>query len=258
MAEETSQQAPEEHKSKLKKLLGYAVKNGASDLHMTVGCAPAVRIDGEIRFLPADPLSFADMESFLDEMMTERQKSDFMERGDADLAHGVPGLGRFRVNVLRQRGSTALVMRHVKGKILDFEALNLPPVLEKISSMQRGLVLITGTTGSGKSTTLASMVDWINQRRRLHIVTLEDPIEFLHSNKKSVVTQREMAIDTRDFMVALRAVMREDPDVILIGEMRDAETFQAAISAAETGHLVFTTLHTTNVMLTIDRIMDMF
>ncbi len=258
MAEETNQQAPEEHKSKLKKLLGYAVKNGASDLHMTVGCAPAVRIDGEIRFLPADPLSFADMESFLDEMMSERQKNDFMERGDADLAHGVPGLGRFRVNVLRQRGSTALVMRHVKGKILDFEALNLPPVMEKISSMQRGLVLITGTTGSGKSTTLASMVDWINQRRRLHIVTLEDPIEFLHSNKKSVVTQREVAIDTRDFMVALRAVMREDPDVILIGEMRDAETFQAAISAAETGHLVFTTLHTTNVMLTIDRIMDMF
>ncbi|MBW7866096.1 MAG: type IV pilus twitching motility protein PilT [Candidatus Hydrogenedens sp.] len=258
MAEETNQQAPEEHKSKLKKLLGYAVKNGASDLHMTVGCAPAVRIDGEIRFLPADPLSFADMESFLDEMMTERQKNDFMERGDADLAHGVPGLGRFRVNVLRQRGSTALVMRHVKGKILDFEALNLPPVMEKISSMQRGLVLITGTTGSGKSTTLASMVDWINQRRRLHIVTLEDPIEFLHSNKKSVVTQREVAIDTRDFMAALRAVMREDPDVILIGEMRDAETFQAAISAAETGHLVFTTLHTTNVMLTIDRIMDMF
>lgn len=258
MADGTNQQAPEEHKSKLKKLLGYAVKNGASDLHMTVGCAPAVRIDGEIRFLPAEPLTFADMESFLDEMMTERQRNDFMERGDADLAHGVPGLGRFRVNVLRQRGSTALVMRHVKGKILDFEALNLPPVLDKISAMPRGLVLITGTTGSGKSTTLASMVDWINQRRRLHIVTLEDPIEFLHSNKKSIVTQREVAIDTRDFMAALRAVMREDPDVILIGEMRDAETFQAAISAAETGHLVFSTLHTTNVMLTIDRIMDMF
>jgi twitching motility protein PilT len=248
----------EPQKSKLKKLLGYAVKNGASDLHMSVGSPPAVRIDGEIRFLPAEPLTFADMESFLDEMMNEHQRAEFEKRGDADLAHGVPGLGRFRVNVLKQRGSTAMVLRHVKGKILDFDTLHLPPVLEKIASMPRGLVLITGTTGSGKSTTLASLVDWINQRKRLHIVTLEDPIEYLHSNKRSVVTQREVAIDTQDFLSALRAVMREDPDVILIGEMRDAETFQAAISAAETGHLVFSTLHTTNVMLTIDRIMDMY
>lgn len=248
----------EPQKSKLKKLLGYAVKNGASDLHISVGSPPAVRIDGEIRFLPAEPLTFADMEAFLGEMMNEYQRADFEKRGDADLAHGVPGLGRFRVNVLKQRGSTAMVLRHVKGKILDFDTLHLPPVLEKIASMPRGLVLITGTTGSGKSTTLASLVDWINQRKRLHIVTLEDPIEYLHSNKRSVVTQREVAIDTQDFLTALRAVMREDPDVILIGEMRDAETFQAAISAAETGHLVFSTLHTTNVMLTIDRIMDMF
>ncbi|NLV39761.1 MAG: type IV pilus twitching motility protein PilT [Candidatus Hydrogenedentes bacterium] len=248
----------EPQKSKLKKLLGYAVKNGASDLHISVGSPPAVRIDGEIRFLPAEPLTFADMNSFLDEMMNEYQRADFEKRGDADLAHGVPGLGRFRVNVLKQRGSTAMVLRHVKGKILDFDTLHLPPVLEKIAGMPRGLVLITGTTGSGKSTTLASLVDWINQRKRLHIVTLEDPIEYLHSNKRSVVTQREVAIDTHDFLSALRAVMREDPDVILIGEMRDAETFQAAISAAETGHLVFSTLHTTNVMLTIDRIMDMF
>ena len=248
----------EPQKSKLKKLLGYAVKNGASDLHISVGSPPAVRIDGEIRFLPAEPLTFADMEAFLKEMMNEYQRADFEKRGDADLAHGVPGLGRFRVNVLKQRGSTAMVLRHVKGKILDFDTLHLPPVLEKIAAMPRGLVLITGTTGSGKSTTLASLVDWINQRKRLHIVTLEDPIEYLHSNKRSVVTQREVAIDTHDFLSALRAVMREDPDVILIGEMRDAETFQAAISAAETGHLVFSTLHTTNVMLTIDRIMDMF
>ena len=250
--------ADEPQKSKLKKLLGYAVKNGASDLHICVGSPPAVRIDGEIRFLPAEPLTFADMNSFLDEMMNEHQRADYERRGDADLAHGVPGLGRFRVNVLKQRGSTAMVLRHVKGKILDFDSLHLPPVLEKIASMPRGLVLITGTTGSGKSTTLASLVDWINQRKRLHIVTLEDPIEYLHSNKRSVVTQREVAIDTHDFLSALRAVMREDPDVILIGEMRDAETFQAAISASETGHLVFSTLHTTNVMLTIDRIMDMF
>jgi twitching motility protein PilT len=248
----------DENTSKLRKLLGYAVKNGASDLHLTVGSAPAVRIDGEIRFLPADPLSFADMESFLGEMMSKDQRAIFDDRGDFDLAHGVAGLGRFRVNIMRQRGSVAVVMRHVKGKILDFDALHLPAVLGRVADMPRGLVLITGTTGSGKSTTLASMVDWINQRKRMHIVTLEDPIEYLHVNKKSIVTQREVAIDTRDFTSALRAVMREDPDVILVGEMRDAETFQAAISAAETGHLVFSTLHTTNVMLTIDRIMDMF
>ncbi len=246
------------NRSKLKKLLGYAVKNGASDLHLSVGSPPAVRIDGEIRFLPADPLTLEDMESFVNEMMNERQRDTFYDRGDFDLAHGVPGLGRFRVNALRQRGSTAIVMRHVKSKILGFEALNLPPVLSRIADMPRGLVLITGTTGSGKSTTLASLVDWINDHKRMHIVTLEDPIEYLHTNKKSIVTQREVAIDTRDFLAALRAVMREDPDVILIGEMRDAETFQAAISAAETGHLVFSTLHTTNVMMTIDRIMDMF
>ncbi len=149
-------------------------------------------------------------------------------------------------------------MRHVKGKILDFTQLNLPPAMEKIADMARGLALITGTTGSGKSTTLASIIDWVNQRKRHHIITLEDPIEFLHQNKKSIVNQREINIDTKNFHSALRAAMREDPDVILIGEMRDQETFQAAISAAETGHLVFSTLHTTNAMLTIDRIMDMF
>ena len=174
MADETvvKSNGDEPQKSKLKKLLGYAVKNGASDLHISVGSPPAVRIDGEIRFLPAEPLTFADMEAFLGEMMNEYQRAEFEKRGDADLAHGVPGLGRFRVNVLKQRGSTAMVLRHVKGKILDFDTLHLPPVLEKIASMPRGLVLITGTTGSGKSTTLASLVDWINQRKRLHIVTL--------------------------------------------------------------------------------------
>jgi pilus retraction protein PilT len=149
-------------------------------------------------------------------------------------------------------------MRHVRGKIMGFEALHLPTVMERIADMSRGLVLITGTTGSGKSTSLAALIDWINERKRFHIITLEDPIEFLHKNKKSILTQREVTIDTRDFKVALRAAMREDPDVILVGEMRDAETFQAAISAAETGHLVFSTLHTTNCMLTIDRILDMF
>ncbi len=242
----------------LRKLLGYAVKNGASDLHLTVGSAPALRLDGEMRFLQTEPLQPDDTLGFAREMMNDKQYEDFLEKGDADLAYGIAGLGRFRVNILRQRGSVGIVMRHVKGTILDFESLHLPPVMGKIADMPRGLVLITGTTGSGKSTTLASLIDWINQRKRFHIITLEDPIEYLHTNKKSIVTQREVNIDTRDFSAALRAAMREDPDVILIGEMRDGETFQAAISAAETGHLVFSTLHTTNVMLTIDRIMDMF
>ena len=242
----------------LQKILSYAVKNGASDIHLTVGSPPGIRLDGEIRFIDTENLEPEDTKSFAEEIMDEHQAAKFRDSGDADLAYGVSGLGRFRVNILMQRGSVGIVMRHVKGKILNFESLNLPPGMTTISSLHRGLVLITGTTGSGKSTTLASIIDYINQRKRYHIVTLEDPIEFLHTNKKSIVTQREINIDTFDFNKALRAAMREDPDIILVGEMRDAETFQAAISAAETGHLVFSTLHTTNAMLTIDRIMDMF
>ncbi len=244
--------------SLLRKILEHAVRHGASDVHLAVGSPPAVRIDGEIRFVQAENLTPADTMAFLDEIMNDRQKEAFLNSGDADLAHSVPGLGRFRVNVLRQRGSVGIIMRHVRGKILDFATLNLPPAMNRIADLPRGLVLITGTTGSGKSTTLASMIDWINQRKRMHIITLEDPIEFLHTNKKSLINQREILIDTKDFYVALRAAMREDPDVILIGEMRDAETFQAAISASETGHIVFSTLHTTNAMLTLDRILDMF
>jgi twitching motility protein PilT len=242
----------------LTKILAYAVKNGASDVHLTVGSPPAIRIDGEIRFIDTDNLTPDETDAFALEILGDIRFDEFKQRGDADIAHSVPGLGRFRVNILHQRGSTGLVMRHVKGKILDFSTLNLPPVMEKIADFPRGLVLITGTTGSGKSTTLASIIDWINQRKRFHIITLEDPIEFLHTNKRSIVTQREIHIDTKDFHTALRGAMREDPDVILVGEMRDAETFAAAISAAETGHLVFSTLHTTNAMLTIDRILDMF
>ena len=248
----------EQELTNLRKLLMYAVKNGASDVHLAVGSAPAMRFDGEIRFLQSDPLKPADTVEFIREILNDRQYDEFMARGDADIAYGVPGLGRFRVNILRQRGSIGLVLRHVKGVIQDFSTLNLPSVMGKIAELERGLVLITGTTGSGKSTTLASIIDWLNGHKRTHIITLEDPIEFLHTNKRSIVTQREISIDTQDFSMALRAAMREDPDVILIGEMRDAETFQTAISAAETGHLVFSTLHTTNVMLTMDRIMDMF
>ncbi|HOZ45325.1 MAG TPA: type IV pilus twitching motility protein PilT [Candidatus Hydrogenedentes bacterium] len=239
-------------------ILAYAVKNGASDVHLTVGSPPAIRVDGDIRFVGDESLRARDTVDFLSEIMTQEQRDQFAKTGDSDLALGISGLGRFRVNVLRQRGSVGIVLRHVRGKILDFDALNLPPILADISDMRRGLVLVTGTTGSGKSTTLASMIDRINRTRHVHIITLEDPIEFLHRNQNSIVTQREVAIDTRDFHTALRAAMREDPDVILIGEMRDAATFAAAMSAAETGHLVFSTLHTTNVMMTMDRILDMF
>ena len=242
----------------LQKILSHAVKHGASDIHLTVGSPPACRTDGQIRFIGENKLVPADTIDFLDDFMDAEEKAVFLKNGDADLAMSVPGLGRFRVNVLKQRGSVGIIMRHVKGKILSFEELNLPPVLKEISDLRRGLVLVTGTTGSGKSTTLAAIVDRINRHRCEHILTLEDPIEFLHENKRGIITQREISIDTKDFKVALRAAMREDPDVILIGEMRDAETFSAAMSAAETGHLVFSTLHTTNVMLTIDRILDMF
>ncbi len=242
----------------LKDLLAYAVKHGASDVHLTVGSPAACRVDGVVRFFGDKDLRPKDTLGFLDTLMDERQQEKFMKTGDADIALGFKGLGRFRVNVLRQRGSVGIVLRHVKGKILPFEDLHLPKGMERIATMRRGLVLITGTTGSGKSTTLASVIDRINTTRHDHILTLEDPIEFLHSNKKSIVTQREISIDTKDFDTALRAALREDPDVILVGEMRDAETFSAASSAAETGHLVFSTLHTTNAMLTIDRILDMF
>ncbi len=242
----------------LEKILGYAVKHGASDIHITVGSPPACRIDGIIRFIGEESLTPEDSWRFAEEVMDEAKFEKYKETGDMDVAYSVAGLGRFRVNILMQRGSPGIVMRHVKAKILPFEELNLPPVMAKIAGFARGLVLITGTTGSGKSTTLASLIDKINIDRRMHIVTLEDPIEFLYVNKKSIITQREIGIDTVDFSVALRAAMREDPDVILIGEMRDSHTFEACISASETGHLVFSTLHTTNAMLTIDRILDLY
>ncbi len=242
----------------LQEILSYAVEHGASDIHLAVGSPPACRVDGEMRAFSETPLKMEHTEKFLEEIFKPNQRAHFDETGDADVALSIPGLGRFRVNVLMQRGSIGIIMRHVKGKILKFEELNLPAGLENVVTMRRGLILVTGTTGSGKSTTLASIIDRINRTRRDHIITLEDPIEFLHQNKKSVVTQREIGIDTKDFKTALRAAMREDPDVILIGEMRDQETFSAAMSASETGHLVFSTLHTTNCMMTMDRILDMF
>ena len=237
----------------------YAVERRASDIHLKAGRPPIMRVDGEVRFAGEDSLTAEHVLSFLDEMMSPAQKEEFLRTGDADLGLQMEGVGRFRVNCLKQRGTTAMIMRHIKEKIPDVSNLNMPRgPIEQIANSRRGLVLVTGTTGSGKSTTLAAIIDIINRTRREHIVTLEDPIEYMHQDKLSSVIQREMALDTKDFKTALRALMREDPDVILIGEMRDEETFAACISAAETGHLVFSTLHTTNAMLTIDRILDLF
>ena len=243
----------------MRRILAYAIENGASDIHLKVSSPPAIRIEGVLRFTEIRRPAESDMMRFLDEIMLPQQKQCFLETGDADLAVSIPDLGRFRVNCYRQRGTIAMALRRVKSEIPDFRSLNLPEAaMERIASLARGLVLITGTTNSGKSTTLAALIDRINATRQAHIVTLEDPIEYMHADKKCSVSQREVSIDTKDFQTGLRAIVREDPNVILIGEMRDAETFQTCLGAAETGHLVFSTLHTTNVMMTISRTLDMF
>jgi twitching motility protein PilT len=240
-------------------LLRLAVEKKASDLHLKVGNNPYVRIDGILvplgditRVTPEEMLSMAFS------MMTNRQKQKFKETAELDMAYGVAGLGRFRVNVFQQRGNVGMVLRVIPTKIRTIEELNLPKVVETICEEQRGLVLVTGTTGSGKSTTLASMVDRINTTRSDHVITIEDPIEFLHRDKRSFINQREVEVDTANFSTALRAALRQDPDVILVGEMRDLETIATALLAAETGHLVFSTLHTLDATETIQRIIAVF
>ena len=241
------------------KLLQRAVQKDASDIHLKTGSVPYFRVDGSITPLEdAPPLQHEDMNQILTFMLSEDQKRHFARNGEVDLSYTEKGLGRFRVNAFRQRGTISIVLRRIKTKILNFDQLHLPKSTYRFSQFYRGLVLVTGTTGSGKSTTLASIIDFINDHRRCHVVTIEDPIEFVHSDRKAIINQREIAIDTQDFSSALKSVMRQDPDVILIGEMRDLETFMACISAAETGHLVFSTLHTTNVLQTVDRIIDLF
>lgn len=240
------------------KLLQRAVQKDASDIHLKTGSPPYFRVDGLVVLQEGEALHREQMDEILKVMLSEDQLRFFMKRGEIDLSFTEKGIGRFRVNAFRQRGSVSIVMRRIKTKILSFDQLHLPPSVLSFAQMQRGLVLITGTTGSGKSTTLAAIIDWINEHRQCHVVTIEDPIEFVHQDRKAIINQREITIDTQDFSTALKAVMRQDPDVILIGEMRDLETFQAAMSAAETGHLVFSTLHTTNVMQTVDRIIDLF
>jgi twitching motility protein PilT len=240
-------------------LLKIAVERKASDLHLKVGSHPVLRIDGELiplaelkRLMQEDTIAMAFS------MMNARQKQRFKDEFEIDIAYSVPGLGRFRCNIFQQRGTVGLVLRVIPGRILTIRELMLPPSLEKICEEQRGLVLCTGTTGSGKTTTLASMIDYINSQRNEHVVTIEDPIEFLHRDKKSIVNQREIDVDTRGFAIALRSALRQDPDVILVGEMRDYETIETALLAAETGHLVFSTLHTLDATETVNRIIAVF
>ncbi len=240
-------------------LLKIAVERKASDLHLKVGTHPVIRVDGDLlqlgelkRLLQEDTIAMAFS------IMNARQKQRFKEELELDIAYSVPGLGRFRCNIFQQRGTVGLVLRVIPARIKTSRELMLPSVLDEICEERRGLVLCTGTTGSGKSTTLAAMLDYINGGRSEHIVTIEDPIEFLHRDKKSLVNQREIDVDTRSFSHALRSAMRQDPDVILVGEMRDYETIETALLAAETGHLVFSTLHTLDATETINRIVSVF
>jgi len=240
-------------------LLKIAVERKASDLHLKVGSHPVIRVDGDLiplgelkRLMQEDTIAMAFS------MMNARQKQRFKEELELDIAYSVPGLGRFRCNVFQQRGAVGLVLRVIPARIQSIRELMLPPVLERICEERRGLVLCTGTTGSGKSTSLAAMLDYINSTRTEHVITIEDPIEFLHRDKKSIVNQREIDVDTHSFAGALRAALRQDPDVLLVGEMRDYETIETALLAAETGHLVFSTLHTLDATETVNRIISVF
>ncbi len=240
-------------------LLRMAMSFGSSDLHLRAGSTPVIRVNGELR--PLSGISKLSQDETLEmafSMMSNRQKQHFKEVFEVDLGYGVTGLGRFRVNIFQQRNSIGIVARVISDHIRNFDELGLPPVLNKIGDENRGLILVTGTTGSGKSTTLAAMVDHINQARNCHIVTIEDPIEFLHRDKESYITQREVDVDTRSFAEALRGSLRQDPDVILVGEMRDLETIETALVAAETGHLVLSTLHTLDAAETLTRIISAF
>jgi twitching motility protein PilT len=240
--------------------LHYLIEHGGSDLHLKVPSAPVIRVDGSMN--PIDglaPLTPEDTERAVHEMLGDPTKlQEFNDDGEVDFAYSIPGLARFRCNAFRQRGSVSVVVRAIPVSIKSISELSLPPVIRELAEEERGIVLLTGTTGSGKSTTLAAMIDHINSTRRRHIVTVEDPLEFLHEDKKSIINQREVGMDTGSFKRALRRVLRQDPDVILIGEMRDEETVHAALSAAETGHLVFSTVHTVDAAETVNRLIDFF
>src|SRR5882762_4135808 len=245
--------------AKIDDLLKVATSHGASDLHLKVGAFPVMRIGGELH--PVGEAARLKQEDTLDmafAMMSNRQKQRFKEASEVDIGYGVAGLGRFRANIFQQRGTVSIVLRVIPDQTMGTAELGLPPVIESIAKERRGLILVTGATGSGKSTTLAAMIDCINSTRSGHIVTIEDPIEFLHRDKQSFVTQREVDVDTRSFAEALRGALRQDPDVILVGEMRDHETIETALTAAETGHLVLSTLHTLDATETVTRIVTSF
>jgi len=241
-----------------KSVLQEMVRRNASDLHLKVGRPPTIRVDGELEPLEQTPLRPEDLKTLAEQLMTARQVKQFAEEKECDFAIGVPGIGRFRVNVYQQRGSLCYAMRAIPYQARTIGELNLPPVLEEIALKPRGLVLVTGVTGSGKSTALAAMVQHINEHRRANVISIEDPIEFLHRDINCHVNQREIGIDTATFGQALRRVLRQDPDVILIGEIRDLETLDTALKAADTGHLVFSTLHTTDATQTINRVLSFY
>ncbi len=242
----------------IQEILMIAKEAGASDIHITVGLPPMMRLHGELMAMNFPKLMPEDTKAIVYSMMNEKQKVTFEETGDYDFAFAVNTIGRYRVNAFRQRNAAACVMRAINTKIPSPDQLGIPESVVDLYSRKRGLVLVTGPTGSGKSTTLASLLNVVNEKRRSHIITLEDPIEYLHTHKKSVVNQREMGADSFTYGSALRSALREDPDVILVGEMRDLETISTAITAAETGHLVFSTLHTIGAAATVDRVIDVF
>ena len=243
----------------LDRLLRLMPKYQASDLHLKVGNPPILRIQGKVRYFEAEGLEGDAIERMLEQILTPAQQEAYARGRDLDFAYSIPKVGRFRINAFRQRGSLSLAVRRVNTEIPTFEQLHLKvDAMKRIADMRQGLVIVAGITGSGKSTTLAAVIEWINTHRRCHIVTIEDPIEYLYRDKKAFVNQREVGIDVESFQAALKSVVRQDPDVILIGEMRDPETFETALTAAETGHLVFGTVHASSVSQTVGRVIDMF
>ncbi len=239
-------------------LLAFSAKQGASDLHLSAGLPPMIRVDGDVRRINLPPMEHKQVHSLIYEIMNDKQRKDFEEFLETDFSFEVPGVARFRVNAFSQNRGAGAVFRTIPSKVLSMEELGMGQVFRDVSMVPRGLVLVTGPTGSGKSTTLAAMMDYINDNKYEHILTIEDPIEFVHESKKCLVNQREVHRDTHGFNEALRSALREDPDIILVGELRDLETIRLAMTAAETGHLVFGTLHTTSAAKTIDRIIDVF
>jgi len=239
-------------------LLAFSAKNGASDLHLSAGLPPMIRVDGDVRRINLPPMEHKEVHALIYDIMNDKQRKDYEEFLETDFSFEVPGVARFRVNAFNQNRGAGAVFRTIPSKVLSMEDLGMGKVFQKIAETPRGIVLVTGPTGSGKSTTLAAMIDFINNTRYEHILTIEDPIEFVHESKKCLMNQREVHRDTLGFAEALRSALREDPDIILVGEMRDLETIRLALTAAETGHLVFGTLHTTSAAKTIDRVVDVF